>query len=371
MNPIAIIALAAAGIGIAVAVGGGGGVVEVTSSKQLLELDQREPGPGVVLMYGPESQSLRDALDDCKGVRRVAIRVDRMIEWYKAGEFPALPIDEEPDDIAAHAPIAVAANEHEMAIFGPADVIAKAKASLAEQGWGTDPSNLGLGLYEFTGDPTTDAATLCSFAKVSTVAEGPGAGAPPVGKGMGLYLVLAAQGQDLPTPQEPPAPQGPQPPGPGVPGLNQEQVDPAQAGFKSVPAVPYFEVKGAKIFTVKGEKIVPKVDLMPADVVVPLADQICNGGKSIQKVEVSVNPDPHKDWGLYQFCVARFTAGNPDGLPPGYYFTIWRMNATEKLSFGPFPDLREIPGGRPEIDVESAIEFILEGTYAKAKSLAI
>jgi len=375
MNPLLFIALAAAGIGVALAAGGGsGGVTEITTSKQVRDMDQREPGPGVILLYGPESQVLRDALEDCKGVRRAALQVSRMIEWYKSGEFPPLPIDEEPDDIAKHAPVGVAANKTQIAVFAAPDVIAKGKQALADQGWGTEPENLGLYLFEWTGDPAADAANMCEFASAETVSDGPGASAPPVGKGMALYLMLAAQADELEVPQEPPPPQGPTPPGPGVPGLNKSESDAEQAGFQNIPAEEIFTITAKKIFTIKGEKVMPKLDAVPAKVVVVLGELICEGGDGVTKVSpamIKLDVDVHGEWHLFQFCLAQVTAANTEGLPPGYYFTAWRMNDTKKLVFGPFPDLRELPNGRPEIDMETAIETILGDTYAKAKALAI
>ncbi len=117
---------------------------------------------------------------------------------------------------------------------------------------------------------------------------------------------------------------------------------------------------------------------IPTDVQLPLAKDLCAGTKkgvtSFGKGPgLNLSVERHPSWlPFYDFCIGYIDPGTYVGIPGGFYVVLWRPGDEDRIAvIGPYDSWVEVPGGRPEFDVERGIRSLLrldfEDVYAATR----
>lgn len=165
-----------------------------------------------------------------------------------------------------------------------------------------------------------------------------------------------------------------QPPGPGPGPLPDVGMD---SGMDAGAPDVHVSKARPKLYGTKAKATFPppsRVKKETGTTVADLAVAICESDDPIQRgrVDLTLGTDLHSAWQpFFGWCLAFVALGNEWGVTPGYYVTLWQHNKDRRYVFGPFSDVVERPGGRPEIDVEDTLRDLLQhGTnYAKAREV--
>jgi hypothetical protein len=183
---------------------------------------------------------------------------------------------------------------------------------------------------------------------------------------VGLGIAVVARKDD----EAPDIPDLPPPPEPPLPGAGVDDV-PLRVEGESAMVIRGIAITPPK----KGQAMFPVPGKVPNRAEKPkLAPYICENDLLEQKAQanISVGTKLHATWQpFFGWCLTHLGAGNKFGLLPGYYVALWKHNKTRRYVFGPFSHVAPVPGGRPEVDAQSAIRDLLQHgkAYARAREV--